>query len=412
MAENADLKPEPLGVVRIIARLNVGGPAIQASLLTSGLNDRMFRTTLVTGIEGEREGNMLDLASGEGFTKGVKPVVITSLGRKLSPLDDVRALVSIVRLLREVRPDIVHTHTAKAGTLGRLAAWLTRVPVIVHTFHGNVFTGYFSSLTSRLIILLERFLARISTAVIAITDSQLGELVAAGIPRDKIRLIPLGIPLGRLRPEARSAPTSQERRRQARQRLGISDDSIVVGFVARLVPVKNPALLVRAVARLHQANSRILLVVVGDGELREEVVATAKDLDLPIKMLGWRDDMDQIYPAFDVVALSSRNEGSPVALIEAMAAGVPVASTKVGGVADLLEHGAFGELARETPDSLAAAISRAIESPGARIRDAQTHVLSNYSAERLITEITDLYLELLQMSRNSFRQRDDQKRSD
>lgn len=372
----------------MIARLNIGGPAIQAAVLTSGLDTRRFESTLVTGTEDDREGNMLSLASGEDFVAGVEPVVIPALGRSPSPLRDALAFLSLLRFMRKLRPDVVHTHTAKAGTLGRLAAWLTGVPVIVHTFHGNVFSGYFSPAVSRLIVTWERALSRISTAVIAISQRQADELVDLGFAESKIRVIPLGLPLGRFK--TRSAEDCA----MARQALGIAPDSVAVGFVARLVPVKNPELMVEAVAELAKVHSNVCLVVAGDGPLREAVVEAASLHGVELKMLGWRSDLGEVYGALDVVALSSHNEGLPVALIEAMASGVPVASTDVGGVADLLENGQIGELAKADPRSLANAIESAMRSSKSRTERARESVLNRFGEERLVSDIANLYEEL------------------
>lgn len=377
----------------MIARLNVGGPAIQAALLTSGLDSRRFDSTLVSGTEDEREGNMLSLAASENFASGVEPVVIPALGRSPSPLRDVVAFVSLLRLMRRIRPDVVHTHTAKAGTLGRLAAWLTGVPVIVHTFHGNVFTGYFRPAISRLIVTWERFLAQISTAVIAISTRQADELLASGFDNSKVRVIPLGLPLGRFK-----TSTTEERAR-ARQALGIAEESTAIGFIARLVPVKNPELMIEAIAELRKTHPDVCLVVAGDGPLREAIAEAATLHEVQLKMLGWRADLGDIYVALDAVALSSRNEGLPVALIEAMASGVPVASTNVGGVADLFAEGELGELAEADPRSLAKAIDSAIKSPQSRIEKARLSALDRFGEERLIADISSLYEELAEPKR-------------
>lgn len=389
----------PLKVVRVIARLNVGGPAIQAALLTSGLDRERFESTLVTGVEDEREGNMLTLAGDEDFAAGVEPIVIPALGRSPSPLRDAFAFVSLLRLFRKVRPDLVHTHTAKAGTLGRLAAWLTGVPVIVHTFHGNVFSGYFRPVISRVIVAWERFLARLSTVVIAISKRQANELIGAGFAKPKVKVIPLGLPLVRFKPR------TAEGRARARRTLDIAEDSVAIGFIARLVPVKNPELMIEAIAELGRARSDVCLVVAGDGPLRETLIDAAAMHGVELKMLGWRADLDDVYMALDAVALSSRNEGLPVALIEAMASGVPVASTDVGGVADLFAEGELGELAEADPRSLAKAIESAITSPQSRIEEARSSVLDRFGEKRLISDIAGLYEELAELKRDRIARR-------
>lgn len=374
----------PLTVLRVIARLNVGGPAIQASLLTSGLDQKRFISTLVTGREASREGNMLELASELEFTSGVEPVIVEDLGRSISPLRDLRALFSLIRIMRRLRPDVVHTHTAKAGTLGRIAAITTRVPVVVHTFHGHTFHGYFNKATSLMVSLWESLLARFSSAVIAISPRQAADLIDAGLPRKKVRIIPLGLPLERF--------ANGSARGDARSALKIGDDETVIGMVARLVPVKDPFLMVDAVAELSLNDPSTSLLIVGDGPLREEVEAHARHRGVHVRVLTWRADLENIYPAMDVVALSSKNEGSPVALIEALAAGRPVASTNVGGVADLLADGEYGHLADEaTPTGLAGAIARAIETDPAQLALARRSALDRFGSDRLIRDISALY---------------------
>lgn len=389
----------PLKVVRVIARLNVGGPAIQAALLTSGLDRKRFESILVTGTEDEREGNMLSLASDEEFTAGVKPVVIPALGRSPSPLRDALAFLYLLRLIWKIRPDVVHTHTAKAGTLGRLAAWLTGVPVIIHTFHGNVFSGYFRPAISRAIVTWERFLARLSTAVVAISKRQADELIGAGFAESKVKVIPLGLPLERFNSRTEIGRT------KARNALGIGEDSIAVGFIARLVPVKNPELMIEAIAELGKVHRNVCLVVAGDGPLRERLIEAARTRGVELRMLGWRADLDNVYQALDAVALSSRNEGLPLALIEAMASGVPVASTNVGGVPDLFAEGELGELAEADSRSLAKAIESAIASPQSRIDAARKSVLQRFSDERLVSDISNLYEELADFKRGRIARR-------
>lgn len=384
VGESALDELRPLRVARVIARLNVGGPAIQASLLTSHLAPPDFDSTLITGVEDEREGNMIELAGEGGFLGDVSATVIPPLGRAVSPLADLSALIQLIRLFWRTRPDVVHTHTAKAGTLGRIAAIATRVPVIVHTFHGNVFSGYFSPTVSRIISMWESLLARFTSAVIAITPSQAGDLAGYGIPRSRIRVLPLGLPLDRF--EHGSS------RSDARHELGIGEDEIVIGMIARLVPIKDPLLMVEAAAALKTERGPVRLLIVGDGPMREEVTAAATEQKVKLDLLGWRADLENIYPAMDVVALSSRNEGSPVALIEAMAAGRPVAATDVGGVADLLQGGELGGLAAErTGAGLANAISSALETPAATLAQSRRMAIDKFGIDRLAADIASLY---------------------
>ncbi len=379
----------PIRVMRIIARLNIGGPAIHVSLLTAGLNDAVFQSKLITGMIGAGEGDMSDLAR----ELGVNPIVIPWLGREISLLDDLRALLALVRLIKQERPHIVHTHTAKAGFLGRMAAFLCCVPVIVHTFHGHVFRGYFGPLKTRLFIWLERLAARLSSMILTVSEGLRDELIAYRVaPPDRIRVIPLGLPLADL--------TSLEGLRgRFRHELGCSTGSPLVGIIGRLVPVKNHELFLAAARLVVQAMPEVRFVIVGDGERRAELEALVTQMGLSdvVCFTGWRRDLPLIYADLDVVVISSHNEGTPVSLIEAMAAGVPVVSTAVGGVPDVLRGGELGAL---TPPGDAEALSVAIlealrNGRGVRTKRAQAWALEGYDAGRLVADMRALYLELL-----------------
>ena len=378
-------------VVRVIARLNVGGPAIHAVLASSGIGTD-FPTLLVTGLPGPAEGDMAYLAA----EHGVRPFVIPELGRELSPLDDLRALVKLIALLRREKPDIVHTHTAKAGTLGRIAAILCGVPVRVHTFHGHVFAGYFPPWQTRAFLAIERLLGRFTQRIVTLSDGLRRELVERYriAPWDAVAVIPLGLDLA---PIAACAT----RRGELRRELGVGPAARLVGIVGRLVPVKNHDLFLDACVRLQRrGKADVHGVVVGGGELEASLRRRARALGLAerVHFLGWRRDLAPVYADLDVAVLTSRNEGTPVALIEAMAAGVPVVATAVGGAPDLLGHGAKGELVPPpfSPDDLAAAIARAL-TPEARARSARVApaILAAYSAPRLCRDLETLYNELV-----------------
>ncbi|HPV06224.1 MAG TPA: glycosyltransferase family 4 protein [Aggregatilineales bacterium] len=381
--------PHPIRVMRIIARLNIGGPAVHVSLLTAGLNDGEFTSRLVTGVIGEAEGDMSYLAR----EMGVEPVVIPTMRREIEPLNDLRTLRALTRLMREFRPHVVHTHTAKAGFVGRLAARLTGVPVVVHTFHGHVFHGYFGPAKTRLFIELERLAARGSDVILTISERLRGDLLAYRIaPPEKIRVVPLGLPLDSLR-------DLDGLRGGLRRELGVSTDTQLVGIIGRLVPIKNHDLFLAAARRVREERPDTHFVIVGDGERRAELEALVQEMGLAdaVTFTGWRDDLPGIYADLDVLVISSRNEGTPVSIIEAMAAGVPVVSTDVGGVADVLLG---GELGRLTPPSDADALARGIvealcEGRGPRTEAACTRAFEQYGAARLVEDMRALYRELL-----------------
>ena len=378
-------------VLRIIARLNIGGPAIHTILLTAGLNNERFEPLLVTGVEGRREGNMLDLAA----AKGVEPIVIPELRRNPSPKDALIALVKLYRLIRRQRPQIVHTHTTTAGLLGRLAARLAGVPIVLHTFHGHVLRGYFGPLQSKALVWMERLLARITDRIVTVSEGQRRELAGYGIaPLEKIAVVPLGFELDDLL-------SCESHRGELRRELGLSDNAKLVGIVARLVPIKNHRLFLRAAKLVAEAVPQARFLVVGDGELREGLEAYARDLGLDGRVIftGWRRDLSRLYADLDVVALTSINEGTPVSLIEAMAARVPVVATAVGGVPDVVADGETGCLVEAgDAEGLAEAITELLRNPErakAMGRAGREAVYPRFAAQTLFTNIERLYTELL-----------------
>lgn len=380
---------ERIRVARVITRLNIGGPAIQATLLTGRLDPRRYASMLVCGTPGEREGDLLELRD----LRELHPIVIPALGREISPLRDLSALVRLYRLFRRERPHVVHTHMAKAGLLGRLAARLAGVPVVVHTFHGNVFRAYFGGGPSRLFIALERLLARLSTRIVTIGPQQTEEIVRLGIARgEKVVEIPLGF---ELEPFLR-APSGS-----LRAELDVAPDAPLVGIVARLVPIKRVDAFIEAAALVAAVDARVTFVVVGDGELREELEALVAQRRLAdrVRFLGWRADLAPIYADLDVVALTSANEGTPVSLIEAMASGRAVVATDVGGVPDLLGRGERGVLVPPGDSAaLAGAVRELLADPDLRRRlgaAGREHALREHDARALLERIDGLYTHLI-----------------
>ena len=381
-------------IVRIIARLNVGGPAIHTILLTSELNDDRFESVLISGSvdAGERE---MDYLAEE---KGVKPVIIPELARKVNLRKDLTAFFKILRMIRREKPDIVHTHTAKAGALGRTAAVLAGVPVRIHTFHGHIFENYFSSYSAAVFIFIERFLAFFSENIVVVSEAQKEEIVKkykiAG--EKKVKVVPLGLEL-----EGLSAIGS--RRGKTRDELGIGNDCILIGIIGRLVPVKNHRMFLDACKKLFDlaGGLDIKCIVIGDGEEREGLERYAKELGIREKVIfsGWKKEMADVYADLDIVALTSLNEGTPVALIEALASGRPVVSTDVGGVKDVVEDGINGYLvASGDAAGFAKRCYELAKDPEKRRSlggNGRRKVLKKYSKERLVTDMRGLYEEAL-----------------
>ncbi len=387
----------PIRIVRIISRLNVGGPAIQAIMATRLLAERGYKTTLARGQEAPREGNMDHLAA----AAGVKPVMVPGLQREVG-FHDLRALAFVWRLLYRERPQILHTHAAKGGTVGRLAALAlprrVRPKVIFHTFHGHSLTGYFSPRKASVFLAIERLLARVSTRLIAVSAEVKQDLVALGVARpEQIVVIPLGFDLERFALE----PAERDAARAAlRSELGIPADACVVTLVARLVPIKRVDRFLEAAVRLRGLPG-VHFLIVGDGELADDLRDSddARKTSSVTTWAGMRLDMPAVYAASDVVALTSDNEGTPVSLIEAQAAGLPVVSTRVGGVASVIRDGESGYVVDAGDvDQLASMLRALIGDADARSRFGEAgrrHVMESFSIDRLMDDLDTLYRQAL-----------------
>jgi glycosyltransferase involved in cell wall biosynthesis len=372
--------------------LNVGGPSVHVIVLTAGLDPKGYETRLLVGHTSEREGDLHDLAE----SNGVRCVRVKGLGREVRPWADLLVLGRLYRAIREFRPAIVHTHTAKAGFVGRVAARLAGVPVVVHTFHGHVLRGYFGAIKTAFYRWLERALARRSNVLLAVSDAVKNDLVALRVaPADKIRVMPLGLPLAPL--------TGDLPRGRLRSAHAVPEDAPLIGVVGRLVPIKDIGTFLEAAARLRPRLPAAHFAIVGDGELRHELAARTEQLGLGgrVHFYGWRREMGEVYGDLDLVVNCSRNEGTPVALIEAMAAGRPVVATAVGGTPDLLGGGQRGVLIPAgDPDALATAIETALRAPAPnRLDEAQRYVLAHHSVDRLLADVDGLYRQLLAEAR-------------
>jgi glycosyltransferase involved in cell wall biosynthesis len=373
--------------MRVITRLNIGGPARQALLLTRELQqERGFNSELVSGVEGPGEG---------AFPPPKEHYVrIPTLERAVRPFADAGAYRSLARLMRAAKPHVVHTHMAKAGALGRVAAKRSGVPVVVHTFHGHVLRGYWSSPLSKAFVAIERVLARQTDALIAVSAAIRDELLSFGIGNpSQWHVIPVGLELDHLMKDLPPA-------RWARQRLGLPEQGPLIGIVGRLVPIKDHETFLDAAAIVARAYPDATFVVAGDGTSRGMLEAKARArLGSRLEFLGWVEDLPLLYGALDVVAVTSRNEGTPVALIEAGAAGRPVVATRVGGVPDVVRDGATGLLTLPgEPHAVAAALITLLDHPE-RARSmgasARTWIAQRFTAERLVRDIIELYDRLL-----------------
>jgi glycosyltransferase involved in cell wall biosynthesis len=385
---------KPIRVLRVIARLNMGGPALHVAYLSAGLAERGYETTLVAGSLARGEGSMAYVAE----ELGVEIVKLDALSREISPIRDALSMLRLARLIREQRPQILHTHTAKAGTVGRLAALLagsSRPPIVVHTFHGHVLHGYFGPFKSQAFRLLERLLARMTTRLVAVSPQVRDDLVSLGVaPVEKFSVVRLGIELGeRVQTQVGGAA--------ARARLGIAQERFVVGWVGRMTGVKRTGDVLQSVARLRENGIDAALLLVGDGPDRERVEQRASELGIirHCFFLGYQEDVSGWYQAFDTLILPSANEGTPVVVIEALASGCPVVATSVGGVPDVVREGVDGFLVPAGDvEALAERLTRLAADPELRARMGEAgreSVPGRYAVERLVGDVDELYRSLL-----------------
>ncbi len=392
------MSSDPVKVLRVIARLNMGGPALHVAYLTEGLAGRGYETTLVAGTLARGEDSMQFVAE----RHGVEVVRLDELSREISPVRDVISAFRLAKLIRRLRPQILHTHTAKAGAVGRIAALLAgraRPPIVVHTFHGHVLLGYFGPVRTRFFRLLERALARVSTRLIAVSPQVRDDLVALKVaPQEKFTVIRLGIELDE-RVELDDA--REATRAETRRVLGIAPDCFVVGWIGRMTGIKNTDVVLQAFGALRRRGVDAVLCLVGDGPDRDALERRAHDLGLMrhCLFLGYQEEVARFYAAFDAFLLASENEGTPVTTIESLAAGRPVVATRVGGVPDVVEEGVDGLLAEpHDVDGLAERLERLARDAELRARMGRAgceRVLSRYTVERLVDDVDALYRELL-----------------
>lgn len=387
-------------VLRIINRLNLGGPTFNAGNLTAYMSDD-FETMLVAGVKDESE------ESSEFILEelNLKPILIPNMRRELNPRKDWEVFWKLVKIIKEFKPDIVHTHAAKAGTLGRLAASYCGVKVILHTFHGHVFHSYFSPLKTKLFLEIERFLARKSSAIIAISPLQKRELVEDFkiCPDEKMRIVHLGFKL------AKFTEDKDNKRKQFRTNYQLEEDEIAIGIIGRLVPVKNHKLFIDSIKILsEEKKNKIKAFIVGDGELKEELTSYCREQGVDycenegkatINFTSWIKEIDMVNAGLDIMALTSLNEGTPVTLIEAQASGLPIVSTNVGGISDITSEGITSLL---SPSGDVNAYTKNLRTL-IEDKDKRTSMgnagpdmaLKQFSYQRLCKDMEELYYELL-----------------
>lgn len=389
-------------ILRLINRFNLGGPTYNVAYLSKYLAPG-FETLLAGGDKDESEG------SSEYIVRqlGLEPVIIPEMRRAINLRDDRAAYLKIKKLIQDFRPDIVHTHASKAGTLGRLAASACNVPVVVHTFHGHVFHSYFGKAQTEFYKRIERYLAKRSTAIVAISEKQKYELAVEHriCNEDKIAVVPLGFDLHRFHDD------SGNLRQAFRHEWKLRDDEVALVILGRLVPVKNHSLFLQALRQVMELRKQpVRAFVVGDGELRAALEAQARELGFSVAVsadeapaditfTSWIRDAERVLAGADIVCLSSWNEGTPVSLIEAQAAGKPVVSTRVGGVENVVDENVTGLLsATGDAEGFAGNLLRLVNEPSLRTamgHKGRPHVEQRYHYTRLANDMAALYHRLL-----------------
>jgi len=390
-------------ILRIHNRLIVGGPTLNVLYLTKYLAPE-YETMLLVG---EKEAHEKD-ASFLAKQMGIETVYVPDMGRSIRPFRDYRAFKHLQQIIKKFKPDIVHTHAAKPGAVGRMAARSMRVPVVVHTYHGHVFHSYFGKMKTQFIINTERYLAKKSDMLVAISHQQKKELSSEFkiAPENKFRIIPLGFELEKFLTD------QDKKRKRFREEFGIADHEVAIGITGRLVPIKNHFLFLEGLRHvISNSSKQIKAFIIGDGETRQAIEQKATALGIqfsspeklqpgaPLIFTSWRSDIDVINAGLDIIALTSLNEGTPVSLIEAQAANKPVIATKVGGITDIVSEGETALLSDVNDISgFSKNLLRLVNDDKLRNqlgKNASQFVLKKYSVQRLAADMSALYKELL-----------------
>jgi glycosyltransferase involved in cell wall biosynthesis len=394
---------EKIRVLRIINRFNLGGPTFNVAYLTKYMDDK-FETLLLGGTKDETEASSEFIL----YDLGIKPKVISEMKRAISLSSEYKSYKEIAKVIQEFKPHIAHTHAAKSGILGRLAAINNDVPIILHTFHGHVFHSYFGEAKTLIYKSIERYLAKRSTRIIAISQIQSDELSLIHKIADysKVEIVHLGFDLSRFQ------ENQSEKRNIFRDKYGLKDGEIAIGIIGRLVLIKNHKMFLDAVNPVFEQNPNTRFFVIGDGESKDELLGycqksnipykwlEAPDMDSPLCFTSWIKEIDQVMAGLDIVTLTSLNEGTPVSLIEAQSAGKPVVSTRVGGIEDIVVEDGSALLCGITDqiifNSNLLQLSKDQLKRSTMEKIGQVHVLEQFSYRRLVNDMESLYQKLLE----------------
>ena len=371
---------ERIKVMQIIARMNVGGPAVIVAELMRGIDSSRFEQILITGYCDDTEADFLDEVATD-----IKATRIAGLGRSVSPIADFTAFLGLIKTIKTFKPDVIHTHTAKAGVLGRLASIIAgRGAIRIHTFHGHLLHGYFAGWKTKLVVLIEKFFAKRTHHLIAIGTEVKRELIAAGIGNaSQYSVFFPGLP----EPHTVS-------KTEIRKNLELDPTAIYCTFVGRLTQIKRPDRLLDVAAAMVKREVPIHFLIAGEGELFESSKARAAAEKLPVTFLGWRKDIDDLFAASDIAILSSDNEGIPLTLIQAAQAGLPILAPAVGSISDIVENDKTGFLTSPQPGAMASALSALATDEALRNRlgaAGKIHAHEYFSLERMLRDHTEIY---------------------
>ena len=371
---------QPVKVIQLIARMNVGGPAVIVADLMRSIDSSKVEQVLITGYCDSDEADYLETVATD-----IKATRIAGLGRSVSVVADIRAFFALVAMIKKIAPDVIHTHTAKAGVLGRLAAILAgRSAKRVHTFHGHLLHGYFSGWKVKLVIAIEKFLAKRTDVLVAVGNQVKEDLLSAGIGKsDQYRVFFPGL----VEPKKISKDV-------ARQQFEMEAGEIYVAYVGRMTAIKRPDRLLNTAAEIKTRNLPVKFIVAGEGDLFDATKRDSERRDLPVRFLGWRKDIGALFAASDIAILTSDNEGIPLTLIQAAQASLPMVATDVGSISDIVVHEVNGYLVDSEPAALADALQKLAIDPVLRqiMGDAGRERTSRYfSLEKMCADHTELY---------------------
>ncbi|MBD3376697.1 glycosyltransferase [candidate division KSB1 bacterium] len=378
-------------IIHVQSRICIGGPAVHTDILLAHMPHKKYTSLLIGGKVDSSESSKFE----QFVEKGIDIRVLPFMKRDISILDDFMSIFHLYKIFKNENPKIVHTHTAKAGTIGRIAGKLAGVPVLIHTFHGHTFRGYFPDWKNKIFIHIEKCLTKMSSAIIAISSSQKYDLCQKYkiAPKEKVEIIPYGFELKKFQTIIKTD--------QLKTEFGLNKEMTLAAAIGRLVPIKNYSMALRVIHKLKKQNNPIYLVIVGDGEERNKLESLTKELEIEdhVFFYGWEQNIEKIYAGIDLMLLTSNNEGTPVTIIEAMASRVPVFATRAGGVVDMIQSGENGYLCDlDDADAMAKHIIKYLNNRNNHrimLERAFSYSTQTFSYRRMISDMDSFYQKLI-----------------